>query len=257
MYILPSERESLLKDEFHLPDKLFMVKVPMVSTYDEEEIDLMGFPLDENLEDLSTSHIATEMVRVMLPLHKIIDIKSNGYPIYLCDGNESEEIYRILDEYLTVHTKHLYNSLNVSPVDEIELKKIDEFLTEMFDYNRRRIVGGIIKNTSNGGFGINLNLMTIDNRQSSDASIYNKVMSKYDNEENGSFGVLSGYQNTGVINQQQIEPSKDNYKYSYIQPNQLEIDIDSVKKQQMIKPSLSAKNILEDELFLKESDYED
>jgi len=143
-----------------LPSTLFTVIVPMVSTYSDLEMDIMGVPLQETSSGKRTACDDT-MTRVMLPLTRIIDIYRTGAPIKLVNVNEVPTIFKILEDYL-----HESNSttmeFNIMSHEDNRDVDIDRFASEMFDLNRVDIVNETLNKKS--GFDIGIPKLHINNR---------------------------------------------------------------------------------------------
>jgi len=140
-----------------LPDTLFMVKVPTIYTYSEADMNSMGLPMKQSINGKDTVD-ANEMSRVMLPLTRIIDIYSYGGKISLVNSDEVTAIYKILEDYLRDYNP-ITPELNSTSYDESRDIDIDRFASEMFDLNRRDIVGNTINKKS--GFDIGIHKMGI------------------------------------------------------------------------------------------------
>ena len=145
-----------------LPDKLFLVRVPIICTYDYKEMEILGMP---TTYDYSTNKILdrkahTNLTTCMLPLTKLIDIYNNGYEISLVNKDDVTTIYNLLDEYLTsmIAVKEGY-VLNSEQVEEERIDGIERFAREMFGLNKGTIVNTMISSTQNTSFDLNFNML--------------------------------------------------------------------------------------------------
>ena len=127
-----------------LNKKLILVRVPQVALYSEEELKLLGIPIDviDGKEDKKS---VTQYTTVMLPLSKILDIYSNGFTIRIVNSDEIPAIAEFLTEVLSL----LEYSLNVS---DTELKdKIKMFLDGVIELNKDYIVNKINEQINDDG----------------------------------------------------------------------------------------------------------
>lgn len=139
-----------------LPTTLFMVRVPIIATYNEYEITTFGLPIDtiNGSPNMSTYH---ELTTVMLPLDKIIDIYVAGHPIRLVNSSDLSTIYTMLDEYVRGVSNPGEYHLNVAGIVEDRLFDIERFAAEVFDTHKVAILKQTIQIVR--GFGKDLNLM--------------------------------------------------------------------------------------------------
>jgi len=201
-----------------LPDTLFRVRVPLMATYTELELEVMGTPIQEDSKGVTTE-IDYQMTNVMLPLSRIIDIYSMGMRIMLVDSSEVSIIFNILEEYLS-DTSSFGSNFNMETHEEERDVDIDRFADEIFNLNRNNIANNTFNKRS--GFDIGISKLAIPN-------ISSKPVVK------GRMGVTSSYleQNTLVPND-----TSD----VYLTHNESRIEPDSVirkpkiRKRQRLKP---------------------
>lgn len=195
-----------------LPDRLFKVRVPIMATYTEEELELFGMPLEKNNGKVNNKSFL-EMTVVMITLSRMIDIYMQGYPISIINQQESAEIYKILEDYLSgVNNTQTYSPNQITIKDD-RLEEIDKFANEIFGFNRHTIVKSSM-NVNHGydlGFGL-LNFNT-------------PVRQIY--TETKKVGILAGYEET-------IEDSKD-INYSYINNTLPNVDVDKIKRRNLYR----------------------
>lgn len=145
-----------------LPDKLFLVRVPIICTYSQAELDLVGVPmtLDTNSGEFRDRKAYNNLTTCMLKLTKIIDIYCQGYPIYVVKHEDTLEIFNLLEDYLAgvVSTQSTY-VLNTPTVIEERLPDIEKFAQEMFGLNKGDIVRGSINLSNQGMGGLGLDIM--------------------------------------------------------------------------------------------------
>ena len=133
-----------------LPDKLFMVRVPAICSYTEEEVNIYGLPVDTRhaspyWSERNYEKAYNNITTCMLPISKLIDIYSNGYPISLVNQSDVPIMYEILEEYLSgVVYANSTNMLNAARIEEDRLDHIEKFASEMFGLNKGNIVKNIV-----------------------------------------------------------------------------------------------------------------
>jgi hypothetical protein len=145
----------MLSQYHKLPTTLYKVRVPLISTYTEEEIELFGIPQDEyngKAKDASEA-----MTTVMINLDKMIDIYSMGYPIQLVVQDNVGEIYSSLEKYLLGTIDEENFSLNRATETDPRMDEIDKFAQEMFGINKITIVKKTIN--ARNGFDLGMSLM--------------------------------------------------------------------------------------------------
>lgn len=120
--------------------KLFLVRVPTISTYTDFEIENCGLPITIDLVSGKTlnNKAYNDLTTCMLPLIRLIEIYCNGYSIHIVNKEDSTEIYTILSEYLNT-VNNSYN-LNASTVSKKEQENIKKFASEIFNLNKAAIV---------------------------------------------------------------------------------------------------------------------
>lgn len=150
-----------------LPGKLFLVRVPIIATYSDTEIDLLGLPVDTNTFGGYNPKTYNNFTTCMLPLDRLVDIYMQNYPIYVVNQSDTVEIYNILEEYLTGESEPETFSRNLEARVEDRLVDIEKFASEMFGYNRGTIARDMyqrdLQNNIINGLSLNLTAnMSID-----------------------------------------------------------------------------------------------
>lgn len=139
-YITPGVKHNFSKG---LPTKLYKVSVPIIATYDSEDIDLFGLPVSYiDDEDNYDPNSYKERTVAMFNLRKILDAYENGYTVRLIDKKDVQEIYDTLTEFL-LYTKNIPDPYFRDNIDEEEvntIRVIDRFLTDIFDIHKIAIV---------------------------------------------------------------------------------------------------------------------
>ena len=196
-----------------LPDYLYKVRVPTVATYSEDEIDSFGMPVSiingKKEEDYEAD------ATVMLPLDKIIDIYISGYSISLLDDNVSK-MYNALEEYVSKLGVR-QESINMMPLRDSRADDIEQFLTEMFNYNKTDIVTDNLG--ANSGFNLGINVMHRNGVGMGTATNRERVI------VNSGIGIMQhhdvGYKDTPIAEEQAV---------SYITSSDAVIDMSKVKR---------------------------
>jgi len=193
-----------------LPSRLFKVRIPLLATYSEAEINSIGVPLE--VRDGKTDYNRTEeLTTVMINLNNIIDKYIAGYPIYLVDRNESAEIYKILENYIKGKDDEQEFSINRLAGKDDRLDEIDRFAEEMFGLNRHTIVTGNI--SGNSGYDLGFNLMSF--QQPTVSNIPSKAT-----------GVMAGYD----------QPIEDNnVNTTYFNNTAPVVDVNKLKRTSLLK----------------------
>lgn len=134
-------------------NKLFQVLVPKISLYTPEEIRVYGFNC-EVIDGRARKSEQNDLCNCMISAAKMLEIYSTGYTIRLVNSSDLNILYKVLEAYL----QYKYNIGNASihrvKYDETELRTLDEFINEMFGYNKTSIVKNIIE--IKNGFSLGL-----------------------------------------------------------------------------------------------------
>jgi len=127
-----------------LPTKLYRVTIPIMATYSDAEIEIYGLPTDVNDGSIMQDSF-TEKTNAMININRMVDLYVMGYPISIYNPDDAKEIFDHLDGYLNTHVNKIQKSINKPLKEDERLVEIDKFLSEMFDYNRVKIVEDKIK----------------------------------------------------------------------------------------------------------------
>lgn len=233
-----------------LPDDLFLVRVPMITTYSDYEINNIGMPVNviNGVPDYSTFN---SMTVVMLPLDRIIDIYISGYPIRLCKTEDLETIYTILDEYVRgveLNPDYRFN-LNKEHVVEDRLYEIERFAAEIFDTNKFEILKQSID--FKHGYTVDIDTINVehgymaprlDNQQAQPTHVYNDYRDGYNTILSSPNGVISNeVPTTEVIRPVEVkdsvrsrfafDPEKPDLDgYTYVNTNLPEVDMTKIDR---------------------------
>lgn len=143
-----------------LPQRLFLVDVPMIATIPDIEFEAFGVPVDIlNGKRNSRTHLETS--RVMIPAARIIEIYSAGHKILMPNKDDLAGLYDILDKFLTDIIAANQQSINKIDVDERFVEEVDKFCMEMFSFNRITIIRRKLSNSQTSGYNIVPDLMSL------------------------------------------------------------------------------------------------
>lgn len=231
---------DIYEDEgYHpLPNKLFLIRVPAICTYDEAELDLFGRPVDIDSSGKKYKDIHNNLVTVMLPLDRIINIYASGYSIALVNKEDVTILYNMLEKYLRGIVNAERYSPNFRCIEEDRLPDIEKFANEMFDLNKGTIVGEVISKRNNNPFGLGLNLMDVKTPKH---VIEEMKINTNTTGPVSSTGIMSDYsvgyktQPTSGYNYNNIPsiPQEDNY--SYIYDNMQDLNLNTVVRHSIFK----------------------
>ncbi len=205
-------------------EKLYTIRVPMVATYSEEEMDLFGIPQDETeneYEEMVQKDVSLELVTIMTTIDKMIDMFSLGYPIRLM-GNHVTEVFKIMETYLSGRNDDEHFSLNRLTTPDTRLKEIDAFASGMFDLNKMRIV----KDTTNArnGFDLSIDRMTAG---------FDGLTTQTRNplKQNKTRGILASYQDNSL----DLVQEETDITRSYLINRQPEINMDKIIRESPLR----------------------
>lgn len=125
-----------------LSEKLYTVKVPMLALISEEELDIWGAPLKIMDKTETARYDMNDLSVVALPINRIAEIYSMGYPIWLVNGEGLNELYNSIEEYLSTINHKPVDMLN-APIHTIAnetIANLDNLAGEIFRNNRHEIV---------------------------------------------------------------------------------------------------------------------
>lgn len=117
-----------------LPNKLFLVRVPIIATYSPEELDILGLPVTYNFFGNYDDQAYRNLTTCMLPLDRLIDIYTSNFPIYIVNHGDIQVIHDILVKYI----EDAYDGPadpNIRYEEDERIEDIERFAMEMFDIN--------------------------------------------------------------------------------------------------------------------------
>jgi len=135
-----------------LDTKLYKVRVPVIATYSDFDIEVMGVARKYENGSYGKPDYDTPVI-VMFSIRRILNTFTKGLPVYLVDRDKLEDLRYTLEEYLA--NRGSSNGRHRRYANEDELETINEFLEEMFDYNKESIV----EQAFDFGKGFDLNIV--------------------------------------------------------------------------------------------------
>ena len=119
---------------YKLPKKKFLCKVPLISTYEPEMLELIGLPqaIDNQGNQFD---IYNNMTTVMIDIDRMIELFKTGYRIAVIKRSDVTEIYNILERYYYDVEEDMNYSLNRKAVKEDRLDDINNFIDEILKLN--------------------------------------------------------------------------------------------------------------------------
>ena len=195
-----------------LSPKLYLCRVPIIATYNEEEAMIYGLPMDKQNNSYN-KETYLEMTNCMININKMINLYMDGYPISVINPQDSKEIFDYLDKYLNTHVNNIQRSINQPLKNDERLMEIDKFLNEMFSFNKQTIVKDMLQ--QNSGYDLGLGLVPTMHSQEVKEQAANQqhtsITDAYNNNNNASGG-------------------------HFIQQNQIGIRMDDIKRDSVMKP---------------------
>lgn len=146
----------MYKKDNSINTRLFLCNIPLIATYSEAELELYGLPITIQNGKMNKDTY-NDTTRVMISVNRMVDLYSAGMPISVLKIDDTAEIYKILDNYLSKQDEQQHSLNGIVDKDEDRLAEIDKFATEMFGYNKNTIVKGNMNASS--GFGLKVNLL--------------------------------------------------------------------------------------------------
>jgi hypothetical protein len=214
-----------MHNKFNIPKKKFMISVPTIHTYSQEEIDIYGIDIDVVDGNPATSSY-NEFTNVMWDLDQMIDAYTKGCPIKVLSKDDVSKIYEILETYLRGQVDQLQTSINVINITDDRVSEIEKFAQEMFNLNRVTISKDILKN-SNNGFNLGFNMMNLSSNHPQGST----------NTDELNIVTHSHMQNAmSNMNQKPVDDTPTHPSVTYINDNRPEIDITKIKRRPVYKP---------------------
>ena len=118
--------------------KLYNVRVPVLSTYTNAELDVVGIPM--NVIDGSRKNNMAELVEVMIPISDMIEKYKNGFKITVVKPDDVIHIFNVIQKHLLAWKNQNRYSVNqeLGPNDDLVI--MDKLANEIFNGNKITIV---------------------------------------------------------------------------------------------------------------------
>jgi len=119
-------------------NKLYKVRVPLLSTYSEEELDIVGIPFNVIDGDNHDAHELTTIV--MIPIVSMVEKYNNGFSVAVVEPRDMDQIYDVITNHLLAWRNHRATSLNQTALPAEDLVLLDKFAQEIFGNNKKTII---------------------------------------------------------------------------------------------------------------------
>ena len=121
--------------------KLFLARVPILSTFSEEEIELTGIPMHQDMEDEKKTESMLNTTTVMITINDMVEKYKNGFKISIVNYEDMSFIYAIIQDHLLAWRNRRITSLNSTSTNvDNDLIDLDSFANEIFGIHKVKIV---------------------------------------------------------------------------------------------------------------------
>lgn len=144
-------------------NKLYNVRVPLVYTYDDWEVDVIGVPTNEScnysFKQASMKKVSSpahkDLTNCYLSLYKIIQIANNGGTVWFVNHTDIENVFIILEDLVRKYEQHSQglNAFIESGRDSV-LNEIKSFSKTLFDNNNLTIHKEVERVIKSDKFGL-------------------------------------------------------------------------------------------------------
>ena len=129
---------SNLHGNVSILNRMFRVKVPVVATYTQQELELYGIPVDIVDGQAQSSFNTNRKSTVVLSVDRIIDIYIQGYPISVLNEEDAKSIHSILINY--INGDSTIRSIHHRHIDDERIPVMEEFANEILNNNAHEII---------------------------------------------------------------------------------------------------------------------
>jgi len=136
--------------EHVLRNSAFLVRIPMIYTIDERELEMFGLP-EQKVDGVRSKGAEKELTTVGLPIMRLLEIFEGGAPIYLLDNSDVAIIYNIIDDYIKKIHGGTTRSLNAQKVDLSLAKRLDAFGSTIFGHNKSILLEELVQEQTSFG----------------------------------------------------------------------------------------------------------
>lgn len=139
-------------------NRLFKVKVPVLATYTEMDMELVGLPASYDAKAGLQNQSVTELNDVYLTINDMLEIYKKGFDILVDKQEDVDTIYKSINDHLLMWAKYGSHGPNRIVIPEEDLSDLDRFAAEIFNNNKIEIVNGTIHKVQpfGGQMGIKL-----------------------------------------------------------------------------------------------------
>ena len=121
--------------------KLFLARVPILATFSEEEIEITGIPMHQNMEDDKKTESMLNTTTVMITINDMVEKYKNGFKISIVNYEDMSFIYDVIQDHLLAWRNRRITSLNSTSTNvDNDLIDLDSFANEIFGIHKVKIV---------------------------------------------------------------------------------------------------------------------
>lgn len=121
--------------------KLFLARVPILATFSEEEIEITGIPMHQNMEDEKKTESMLNTTTVMITINDMVEKYKNGFKISIVNYEDMSFIYAVIQDHLLAWRNRRITSLNSTSTNvDNDLIDLDSFANEIFGIHKVKIV---------------------------------------------------------------------------------------------------------------------
>lgn len=121
--------------------KLFLARVPILFTFSEEEIEITGIPMHQNMEDEKKTESMLNTTTVMITINDMVEKYKNGFKISIVNYEDMSFIYDVIQDHLLAWRNRRITSLNSTSTNvDNDLIDLDSFANEIFGIHKVKIV---------------------------------------------------------------------------------------------------------------------
>ena len=121
--------------------KLFLARVPILSTFSEEEIEITGIPMHQDMEDEKKTESMLNTTTVMITINDMVEKYKYGFRISIVNYEDMSFIYAVIQDHLLAWRNRRITSLNSTSTNvDNDLIDLDSFANEIFGIHKVKIV---------------------------------------------------------------------------------------------------------------------
>lgn len=141
--------------------KTYRARMPIISTYSEHELDVIGIPMHE-YDEGNNKNAQYDLVTVRITIVDMVEKYSYGIPVRIVDYEEMLEIYNVIQRHLRAWSDFTVTSLNQAHTDvDEDLIVLNDFANEIYGHNKKGIINkNMAKSTTFGTLALSELLMS-------------------------------------------------------------------------------------------------